>query len=185
MTDATTARDVADLVREQHDEVERLLSLVDTRTGDDQREAFEDLVRLLAVHETAEEEVVYPMLRSLTGGDAIADARIDEESKAKEMLAELEKVGVDGEGFESRFTVFRDAVKRHATQEEETVLPLLERTQDQDKLDQMANAMRVAESLAPTHPHPHAPDSAIGNMAVGPFAAVVDRARDALRSLTR
>jgi hemerythrin superfamily protein len=181
----TTARDVADLVRVQHNEVKRLFSLVDTSTRDDRREAFEDLVRFLAVHETAEEEVIYPVVRSQTGGEAIADARIDEESNAKVMLAQLEKTGVGGDGFGSQFTVFREAVERHASQEEETVLPLLERTQDPDMLERMAGAMRLAETLAPTHPHPHVPDSAVGNMAVGSFAAVVDRTRDALRSLTR
>jgi hypothetical protein len=43
----------------------------------------------------------------------------------------------------------------------------------------------VAEALAPTHPHPRGPDSALGNIAVGPMVAVGDRTRDALRNVTR
>ena len=35
--------------------------------------------------------------------------------------------------------------------------------------------------MAPTRPHEAAPESAVGNAVVGPFAALVDRARDAIR----
>jgi hemerythrin superfamily protein len=184
---ATTpqARDVAQFIRDQHQEIKRLFDQIDRRQGDERREAFEDVVRLLAVHETAEEEVIYPMVRTETGGDEIADARIREESDAKRMLSDLEKVGTESDEFPPRFAVLRDSVTRHANSEEATVLPLLERTQDEAMLRRMTGAVQIAQSLAPTHPHPHAPGSAIGNMAVGPFAAIVDRTRDALRSLSR
>lgn len=185
MATTTQARDVAQFIRDQHQEIKRLFSEVDRRQGDARRDVFENLVRLLAVHETAEEEVIYPVVRRQTGGDEIADARIAEESDAKRMLADLEKVDVDGDEFAPRFAVLRDAVLRHAASEEATVLPLLERTQDEGMLDRMGRAVEIAQKLAPTHPHPHGPDSALGNLAVGPLAAVVDRTRDALRNLTR
>jgi hemerythrin superfamily protein len=185
MATTTQGRDVAQFIRDQHHEIKRLLSEVDGQQGEDRRNVFENLVRLLAVHETAEEEVIYPVIRRQTGGDEIADARTGEESEAKRMLAHLEKLDADSDEFAPRFAVLRDAVLRHATSEEATVLPLLERTQDEDMLDRMGRAVQVAQKLAPTHPHPHGPDSALGNLAVGPLAAVVDRTRDALRNLTR
>lgn len=36
-----------------------------------------------------------------------------------------------------------------------------------------------AKDAAPTHPHPHAPDTPPGNVVLGPVAALVDRVRDA------
>ena len=185
MATTTQGRDVAQFIRHQHREIKRLFTEVEERQGEDRREMFENLVRLLAVHETAEEEVIYPVVRRQAGGDEIADARIGEESEAKRMLADLEKAEVDSDEFAPRFAVLRDAVLRHATSEEASVLPLLELTQDEDMLDRMGRAVQVAEQLAPTRPHPHGPDSALGNLAVGPLAAVVDRTRDALRNLTR
>ena len=185
MTTTTQGRDVAEFIRDQHQEIKRLFAKVEGQQGDDRRETFEDLVRLLAVHETAEEEVIYPVVRRQTGGAEIADARIEEESEAKRMLADLENVDVDSDEFAPRFAVLRDAVIRHAGSEEATVLPLLESSQDEDMLDRLGRAVEIAQQLAPTHPHPHGPDSALGNMAVGPLAAVVDRTRDALRNLTR
>jgi hypothetical protein len=42
---------------------------------------------------------------------------------------------------------------------------------------------RMAEMhrMAPTHPHPHTPDSKVGATVAGAVSAVVDRARDAMR----
>lgn len=186
MAAPTDGRDIAQLVRDQHAEIKRLFSQVQDNQGDERREAFECLVRLLAVHETAEEEVIYPVVRSADPvGQEIADARTDEESKAKSMLSDLERVGTDSDEFPPRFAVLRDAVLRHAGSEEQTVLPLLEQTQDPAKLERMGSAARVAEKLAPTHPHPHGPESAAGNMVVGPMVAVIDRTRDALRHRAR
>jgi hemerythrin superfamily protein len=182
----TDGQSIARFIRDQHEEIKRLFSAVAEERGDDRKDAFACLVRLLAVHETAEEEVIYPVVRSADdAGDTIADARVEEESRAKRLLSDLERVGVDSDEFPPQFLTLRDSLLRHADMEETTVLPLLEQTQDSEKLERMSRAAEAAEALAPTHAHPHGPDSAVGNMAVGPMVAVVDRTRDALRSLDR
>lgn len=173
--------DAVDLLTAQHVEVRRLFSQL--QGGIQGRsDTFECLVRLLAVHETAEEEVVYPALR-LTGpdGERVAEARKAEENEAKTMLSDLEKIGVDGEGFDAQLESFRLAVLEHAQSEEREVFPRLRQTLDAEELQGMRTALEVAERMAPTHPHPHGPESAVGNLLVGPFVAVVDRVRDALR----
>ena len=178
-----TTGDVVDLLLAQHEEVRQLLSRTQTG-GTVANEAFECLVRLLAVHETAEEEVVYPALRSIgPEGERIAEARKAEEAEAKQSLSDLEKLGVEGRGFALQFQAFRDDVLAHAEAEEHEVFPLLRRTLDADKLESMRTALERAEKLAPTHPHPHGPESAIGNLVVGPFVAVADRVRDAIRNV--
>jgi hemerythrin superfamily protein len=174
--------DVVDLLISQHQEITRLFAKIQRGVAG-RAESFESLVRLLAVHETAEEEVVYPALRS-TGdeGKEIAEARKAEEDKAKKALSDLEKTGVDGAGFDERFEAFRLDVVDHAEAEEREVFPLLRHGLDAEKLQTMRSAVEVAERFAPTHPHPHGPESAIGNLVVGPFVAIADRVRDALRN---
>jgi hypothetical protein len=56
-------------------------------------------VRLLAVHETAEEEVIYPDIHSEPGGDEVADARVRDEREAKRMVSDLERVDLDSDEF--------------------------------------------------------------------------------------
>jgi hypothetical protein len=42
---------------------------------------------------------------------------------------------------------------------------------------------RAAQRMAPTRAHGHSPESATGNVVLGPFVAVADRTRDAIRKL--
>jgi len=44
----------------------------------------------------------------------------------------------------------------------------------------MAAAIKAAEAIAPTHPHPGV-ETATRNLLVGPIAAVADRTRDIIR----
>lgn len=182
----TTHQDAIGLLREQHDTARQLLAAVDSATGAARREVFEPLVRLLSVHETSEELVVYPALRA-TGaeGRALAEARKREEDDSKKQLAELEGLDPSSDRFTELFGSFRAAVEAHADAEEREVFPVLQQTQSQRQLRTMAMGLRLAQRIAPTHPHRLAPESAIGNLLIGPMVSMADRVRDALRMATR
>ena len=168
----------------QHQQVKTLFGTLRTATGDAAEEPFEALRRMLAVHETAEEEVVYPVLRS-HGGDEIVQARLAEESEAKQALADLEKMGPKAGGFAGELAAFEKAVVAHADAEEREVFPRLRQAVDTEQRRKMGQALLAAEKMAPTHPHPKGPESAVGNLLVGPFVAMADRVRDAIREHTK
>ena len=85
--------DVVDLLVHQHSQIRDLFDKVENTLGDERKEAFGRLVRLLAVHETAEEEIIHPLARrALPGGEEIVDDRLEEERSAKEKLARLENM---------------------------------------------------------------------------------------------
>ncbi|MET8234284.1 hemerythrin domain-containing protein [Micromonospora sp. NPDC005298] len=174
--------DVVDLLLAQHAQIEQLFLLVIGSTGDTRREAFDDLVKLLAAHETAEEEVVHPLARSLPGGggDAMVDDRLEEERQAKETLRTLIAGGVDADGFDTGIILLRKAVLTHARYEERYEFPQLRQHVPAERLRSLAAAVRAAEKTAPTRPHPST-QSATGNLAAGPALAVIDRVRDAVR----
>lgn len=93
-TDTTVRPDVVDLLINQHMTIRDLFTEVEAATGDARTEAFHRLVTLLAVHETAEEQVVHPLTRLyVDGGNEIVDDRLDEEREAKETLVALEEMG--------------------------------------------------------------------------------------------
>ncbi len=184
-TDTARDRDVVDLLLAQHEEVRSLFAQITSAAGSAstaKKGSFDRLVNLLAVHETAEEMVVYPVVRgSGPDGDRLADARTAEESEAKSALSELEKIGVESPEFDAKLAAFQQLVETHAQNEEREIFPLLRSSQSPEQLAKMAQSVQLAERTAPTHPHPHGPESAIGNTLVGPFVAVVDKVRDALR----
>jgi len=182
----TTHQDGVRFLRDQHREIRSLLRGIAQAGGEARRAPFEQLVRLLAVHETAEELVVYPMIRNVgADGDSIADRRLAEEESAKDALSGLERLDVSSGEFARRFGELRKSVEEHARNEEREVFPLIEEVSDDKQLEGMARALQAAESMAPTHAHKGAPTSATGNLLVGPVVAVMDRVRDALRAATR
>jgi hemerythrin-like domain-containing protein len=141
-------------------------------------QAFIDLRQQLAVHETAEEMVVHPRARrDINVGDVIVDARLQEEHDAKEQLDTLERMDMNSQEFLDALTVFRDAVIEHADHEENEEFPRLQQNLGPSDLKQMASAVVAAQAIAPTRPHPGI-ESAKLNFVVGPFASMLDRARD-------
>ena len=178
----TREQDVVDLLLEQHEQIKGLFSRLERASGAQKRELFEDLVRLLAVHEAAEEEVVHPTARrNIASGEAIVDKRLQEEDEAKHELAELYDMGVDHPDFDTRLAKFAVAVVHHATREETEEFAKLRDTLSQDQLRTLAGAVRMAEATAPTRPHPMAGESATANLVAGPPMALFDRVRDAVR----
>ncbi|MFD8411001.1 hemerythrin domain-containing protein [Streptomyces sp. NPDC059650] len=179
--DPAATEDVVALLMRQHGQIHTLFDEVRTAEGEERTDAFRRLVHLLAVHETAEEEVVHPTAgTAFDGGREIVEERLAEEKAAKEKLAALEDMETSDPRFMPTLLSLRDAVLAHARSEERYEFALLRRTISPARLARMAKAVKAAEATAPTHPHPGV-ESAAANIALGPVAAVVDRTRDAIR----
>jgi hemerythrin superfamily protein len=173
-------RDVVAFLIAQHQQIKDLFEQVTRSSADDREQAFTALRRLLAVHETAEEEIVHPRARQeLSDGDDVVDARLQEENEAKQKLARLESLDIDGSEFERLFQELQADVLLHAASEEEQEFSRLADELDDDQLQRMRKAVELAEATAPTRPHPGV-ESAKENLLAGPFAAMLDRARDLL-----
>ena len=172
------ASDVVDFLVAQHQQVRTLLDDVLAASGEARQRAFDTVREMLARHETAEEMIVRPLTRRAPGGEQVAEGRFAEENRAKQVLADLEKMDVGGAEFTATFTEFRRSVLEHAQAEETQEFPLLRQNTDPEALVKARDRVRRAEEMAPTHPHPSAKTTA-ANYVAGPFAAMLDRARDA------
>ena len=178
---ADDAGDVIEFLKSQHLQVRALLDDVLASTGEPRQHTFDLLRETLARHETAEEMIVRPLTRKAPGGDEVAEGRMHEENEAKEVLADLEKMDVDSPEFTAMFGEFRDSVLAHAEHEETQEFPLLRQNTDAEALVKARDRVKKAEAIAPTHPHPSA-KTTTANFVAGPFAAMLDRARDAFSS---
>ncbi|MET7933200.1 hemerythrin domain-containing protein [Streptomyces sp. NPDC005322] len=173
--------DVVALLTRQHGDIRNLFDEVERATGEDRRDAFRRLVRLLAVHETAEEEVVHPVARrSFDGGDGVVEERLREEREAKEKLSRLDEMGTEDPRFLPQLMELRTDVMEHARSEERYEFTQLRRRTDPGQLATMAKAVKAAEAMAPTRPHPGV-ETGAKNIALGPVAAMIDRTRDTVR----
>jgi hemerythrin superfamily protein len=173
--------DVVALLMRQHGDIRNLFDEVERAEGGERRDAFRRLVHLLAVHETAEEEVIHPSARrAFDGGEQVVEDRLAEEKQAKEKLSRLDDMDTDDPQFMPMLLKLRTEVTEHARAEERYEFTQLRRRMSPERLAAMAKAVKAAEAMAPTRPHPGV-ETAVENVALGPMAAVMDRTRDAVR----
>lgn len=180
-----TPEEVVAYLKAQHDLIEDMFDQVLLASDPEAREKpFIQLRQLLAVHETAEEMLVHPRARrDLEAGDAMVDGLLQEEHDAKEQLSKIESLDITSDAFIAELTKLREAVLAHAEHEEIEEFAKLQRDLDTDELKRMGTAVKVAEAIAPTRPHAGV-ESAKLNFVVGPFASMLDRARDLMHQAT-
>jgi hypothetical protein len=121
---------------------------------------------------------------SLCREDKVVDARLQEENQAKKELQKIDSMDAGSQQFLDVRTELQIAVLEHAEHDEAEEFNKLQAELDADALKRMAGAVRAAESIAPTRPHPGV-ESAMANVAVGLFASVLDRVRDAIQNAIR
>jgi Hemerythrin HHE cation binding domain len=173
--------DVVGVLLQQHAQIREGFTKVKTAQGDAKQQAFDELRALLAVHETAEEMIVRPASKR-TAGEKVAEERNHEEEEANHILAELEKMDVHSTKFDVLLAQFEKAVSDHADHEERDEFPALHEGCSADQLKAMGKKLQMVEKTAPTHPHPTAAGSPAKQWMTGPFASMVDRVKDAMRS---
>jgi hypothetical protein len=121
-TETLAVNDVLDELIRQHGEIRDLFIETLRATGTERAQAFARLVRLLAVHETVEQEILHPLARrTFPGGAGIIEDRLAEEHAAEAMLAELDAMEPDDPAFEPLLEKLRTDALTHARAEERLV----------------------------------------------------------------
>lgn len=180
MPDATqpSAADVGEQIKADHRRVESLFSQIQAGSVNSPelvRTAITELVK----HSEAEELIVYPVLGTEVGKD-VQEHAVDEHGQAEEVMAKLEKLSPGDADYDKLVTQLIDDITKHVQEEESTVLPRLRSAIGDQRMAELGPAFMQAKEKAPTHPHPHAPDTPPGNVVAGPLAAIVDKVKDKL-----
>ena len=164
----------------QHAEIRDLLAQVTETSGVARQQSFDVLRELLAVHESAEELVLRPAVRTLVT-EGVAPARDGEQRQIADLLARLEKLDVDSAAFTTEFDRFTETVVAHLELEEAEEFPAVEHGLSAD--DQLTLGRRIARliELAPTRPHSTiVADAPVAQRTVGPFVVLRERAVELL-----
>jgi hemerythrin superfamily protein len=177
--ESTHEEDVIDVVLRQHDRIKVLFTELRSEHGEHKQDVFDELRALLAAHETGEEMVIRPVAEASIGKGE-ADARNAEENEATHVLADLEKLDVSSAEFDQKIADFEKAVLTHAEHEEREELPPLRAAKGDAERRDMGRRFLAAERMAPPHAHPSAAGSPAKQTVMGPFASLLDRARDAI-----
>lgn len=180
--DPVAATDVVDILTEDHHAVLDLIAELHV-TADPQRcRALADVVIAEVVrHAVAEEAVVYPAMRDyLPAGDHEVDHDLDEHKAIEKTLKDLEGLDPQDTGFALAVDTLEAELRHHAGSEENEQFPILRASIPAEELVRMGKKVQRIKSMAPTRPHPEAPDNPMFHMVVGPGVGLVDRLRDHL-----
>src|SRR3954463_4857366 len=181
------------LLQRDHREVEQLFKQFEKLTDRAQKakqKIVAKIIRELAVHSAVEEMLFYPAVRAAAlkatvrtlkeAEDTVLES-LEEHHVVKWTLSELEKMSPEDERFDAKVKVLMESVRHHVEEEQEELFPKARRLLGKDLLEQLGERIGKAKKIAPTRPHPRAPDQPPGNIVAGTMAAVMDRAKDLVR----
>ena len=174
--------DAIDLILSDHRAVEQLFREFAMADPDERRGIAELLVRELSIHAAIEETVLYPAVREdVAQGDPLVEHSLDEHHEIKVALARVDDAmeKAHTKEFAGKVNRLQKVVDHHVTEEEEKVLPAIRDALTKTRLNEIGTAMNKKRDVAPTRPHPSAPDEGIAAEITGTAAGVIDRVRDA------
>ena len=182
MRETTTQPDAIQLLTTDHAEVEQMFTQIEAMPQADARDQLvEGIIREFSIHAAIEEQVLYPAMRTaLPDGDTLVQEAIEEHQQVKETLAAIERADTPTER-DPLLVQLIGNVRHHVEEEETELFPKLQASIGGGELRDMGAKLAAAKKMAPTHPHPNAPNTPPGNIVGGAAAAVMDKARDALK----
>jgi hemerythrin superfamily protein len=182
MTTNPAGGDVIDVLISDHRDVTALIGEIWTvRDPMIRRDLTDTAISELVRHAVAEEMYVYPVMRKyLADGEKAVEHDIEEHKELEQAMKRLEDLDVSGTEFETELRRLETILADHVQDEESEQFPELRLRVPQEELTELAGKVETAKKLAPTRPHPSAPNSELFHKMVGPGVGLVDRLRDAI-----
>ena len=139
---------IQDLIRADHNKVNTLFTEVGA-TDDPQKlqEYFGQIYKDLLAHSEAEEQVVYPRVRSFYPEDKVKEL-YDEQGEFRHLLDEIKAIehASNKDEFKSKVRQLMEAVGDHIRQEEFDVFTAIRNNMSSDESEQLATEFKSAKS---------------------------------------
>jgi hemerythrin-like domain-containing protein len=182
MTTSAAEQDVVDILTSDHREALDLVERIKASNDPAERRDLADtVIAELVRHSVAEEMFVYPaMADHLPNGKEAVEHDTAEHKELERTMKELEKADASDPDFLRVIGVLENILRDHVQDEENEQFPQLRTHVPREKLVELAGKAGTAKKIAPTRPHPLAPNNELFHKAVGPGVGLVDRLRDKL-----
>src|SRR5574340_892906 len=166
--------DVIEILTHDHREVERMFAELESLAGagtDAQRSRRKDLVDQVTIelvrHSVAEEAEVYPAVKKKVSESEVEEAK-HEHAEAEETMKRLEKLQPDEPSFNTELAILMREIREHVAEEEGQMFPHMRSIFSPEELVEMGKKVESVKKLAPTRPHPSAPDEPPADKILGP-----------------
>lgn len=173
--------DAITLLKADHKTVKTLFTRfekLDRNADEQRREVVDQIVTELSVHAAVEEQVFYPAIRKAVPdleGDVLEG--LEEHHIVKWSCSELDGMAPTEERFDAKVTVLIENVRKHIQEEEGELFPRVRAALGRKDLQELGDSLEAAKRIAPTRPHPRAPDEPPANLVTAPVAGLADKLR--------
>jgi len=181
-TDPVAGPDVVDVLTADHREFQDLAQQISVAADPGvRRDLTDQLIAELVRHAVAEEMFVYPAMRDhLPNGEEAVEHDTEEHKELERLMKQLEGADTSDLAFEEALGNLRQVLDDHVRDEESEQFPALRAHLPAATLADLREKVELAKKVAPTRPHPAAPNTELFHKLVGPGVGLVDRLRDRL-----
>jgi len=171
---------VVDIIKQEHRVVDMLFNEYKTVTDVKEKQGIAyNVIKLLSIHGACEEMTVYPFLKSKGGaGVALVDHALHEHTQMKKDLYDLDSMSFGDAGFDAKFQAVVSDTLHHVQGEESELLPTLSRLATAEELHDLSKQFISAKTMAPSRPHPDAPNEPPANKVANTASVPLDAVRD-------
>ena len=181
--------DAITMLKNDHQTVEKLFKEFEAagdRAHVEKRQLVNKMIEELSVHAAIEEMLFYPVTdETVPDIDDDVLQNLEEHHVVKWLLAELDGLDPEAERFDAKVHVLIANVRHHVEEEEGDYFRAIRDELGRKALSDLGERMEAARAVAPTHPHPNAPDTAPANMITGTGAGIVDRLGDTVSGIAQ
>jgi hemerythrin-like domain-containing protein len=190
VVDPDGEHDLVDELTRDHNQVKAMLEQLSALPGKvkgaspaqmSARKSIVDMITVaLSEHEALEEEFLWPAVRKTrSDGDRRAEAALGQEKDGKDVLTALGKLNGDDERFDELVERLTLVARTHVAFEDRVFLDL-SRVMPQQQRKKVGRRIHRGRALAPTRPHPHAPQHSPAVKVAGLAGTALDRLRDSV-----
>ena len=132
------------LLKNDHSAVKKLLTAFGhtTARAAPQRQALMDqIAQELEIHSTVEEEIFYPAVKNVRGGQSVVREAESEHKKVDSLVAEAQGMSMETDEVMEKVEELRDAVIHHATEEEREMFPVAEDGLGEQQLEELGEQL--------------------------------------------
>ncbi len=132
------------LLTEDHEKVKKLLEELDSTTADAsdrRRQLFSQIRREMEIHETIEEEILYPALNSHAEAKEVVLEGYEEHHVVDTIMGELDDLSFEDETWGAKLSVMKENVEHHIEEEEEEMFVKARELLEPAQLEQLGGRM--------------------------------------------
>ncbi|MDP9068028.1 MAG: hemerythrin domain-containing protein [Actinomycetota bacterium] len=132
------------LLTEDHEKVKKLLEELDSTTADAsdrRRQLFSQIRREMEIHETIEEEILYPALKSHAEAKEVVLEGYEEHHVVDTIMAELDDLSFEDETWGAKLSVMKENIEHHIEEEEEEMFVKARELLEEAELEGLGDRM--------------------------------------------